>query len=737
MSDPRVHEPTLGPVPARGGLDSTNPANSTNPARPVRRADRAVDLEQSAEAIETRVDEQDPSITALGRPITLVPRTEEAQAKQRIFDRLFGATDPDDAVRVDRFVLGRKLGAGGMGTVYAGWDEELQREVALKFLRPSADNPAGEHRFYREAQGLARLSHPNVVTVYDVGRTKRDGRVWIAMEYVPGVTLREWAQAEARTPDALLGRWIDAGRGLAAIHEAGLIHRDIKPDNVLVGDDGRVRIVDLGLVKAADTLERSIVIPGKTGEAVTNLSATVTAHDSFVGTPAYAAPEHRKGLGVDARSDQYSFCVAVWEALVGKRPRRRRRTRRGLVPLPADAHLPKRLHRALSRGLSRRPSDRFEDMAALLAAIEPRSRQWIAPTAAAGATALAAAVAVLAALALGPDPEPTDPCAAAASTIESTWTETRRRALTLQFRGDDSSRAAKLLDDWTHEWSEVTAASCVDTHEGAASTQRQICLRRRLDRFDALARAIEDRRVRTPAQLVEWLGALGDPSGCQTALVDDSGIEPAPDARGGEIATLRGRLIAAQLLRDDPLDVRRVAAQEVRARALEIGWRPLSAEASLTLGHLAREAGDGDSARRHFGDALDLAADTRDLETTLTTWSALGSLELALGGDQAPQRAQWAWTRAASTRRTHAPTLAQRGQADLERGLGHRVAGRPSEAESALRQAADHFAQAGPRFTWQRARVLRSLADLLATLGRVDDSDALLERAETLESVVP
>ena len=168
---------------------------------------------------------------------------------QRIRAKLFGGEEPLGTV--DRFKLEGVLGTGGMGTVYEGWDEKLQRRVALKFLRGTVDSPSGEKRFFREAQGLARISHPNVVPVYDVGRW--EGRVWIAMEHVPGQTLGEWVAEAPRTRAEIVDRWTAAGRGLAAIHDAGMVHRDIKPNNILLGDDGRVRIIDFGLVKAADT----------------------------------------------------------------------------------------------------------------------------------------------------------------------------------------------------------------------------------------------------------------------------------------------------------------------------------------------------------------------------------------------------------------------------------------------------------------------------------------------------
>jgi serine/threonine protein kinase len=251
--------------------------------------------------------------------------------------------------RVDRFVLERMLGAGGMGNVWLAHDETLDRHVALKLVR-NGNAAAGERMRLREARGLARIAHPNVIAVHDVG--EHEGRVWLAMEFVPGRTLRDCAN-ELET-ERVLAHWIAAGRGLAAIHAAGLVHRDVKPDNVLLGDDGRVRVIDLGLVRAAATHEGALLI-GPDPRA-----SEVVMTPGFVGTRSYAAPEQQRGEPVDARADQYAFCVSLLESLRAAKPT----VGREHQPLPADL-----LH-ALARGRHADPAQRFASMTELLDALE-------------------------------------------------------------------------------------------------------------------------------------------------------------------------------------------------------------------------------------------------------------------------------------------------------------------------------------------------------------------------------
>lgn len=218
--------------------------------------------------------------------------------------------------RIGRFAFIRNLGEGGMGIISLAYDEELDRRVAIKVIRSCyCDDPEIRRRFVREAQALARLSPPNIVTIYEVG--EHAGRPFLAMERIDGSDLRAWLRRERRPQRAILRLLVEAGRGLAAAHAAGIVHRDFKPANVLVGDDGRARVVDFGLARASgEPVELS------PGEAPGPLGETLTLAGRVLGTPAYMAPEQLLGAPVGARSDQYAFAIATYEARSGVTPSR-------------------------------------------------------------------------------------------------------------------------------------------------------------------------------------------------------------------------------------------------------------------------------------------------------------------------------------------------------------------------------------------------------------------------------
>ena len=234
------------------------------------------------------------------------------------------------AQKIGRFAVLSKLGAGGMGEVYAAYDDHLDRKVAIKVLRARRDHDRGRARFVREARAMAQLSHPNVASVYEVSTF--DDQVFIAMEFIDGSTLREWCQGAERTPWQILDMYLQAGRGLAAAHAAGLIHRDFKPANVLVGRDGRPRVLDFGLARSSEdarepTDERSLEqttdrdAADSSGIAsASSWSDTLTADGAVMGTPHFMSPEQLRGEPVDAASDQYNFCVALYADFVGCEP---------------------------------------------------------------------------------------------------------------------------------------------------------------------------------------------------------------------------------------------------------------------------------------------------------------------------------------------------------------------------------------------------------------------------------
>ena len=303
--------------------------------------------------------------------------------------------------RVGRYRLVDTVGAGAMGIVYLADDPDLDRRVALKMLR--RQDAQASDRLTREAQALARLSHPNVIVVYEVGSFQE--HVYMAMEFVDGESLTSWLRAE-RSVTEILATFEQAGRGLAVAHAAGLVHRDFKPDNVLVGRDGRVRVVDFGLARG-DALVRAVgdaeSRPAFATPEKKDAFRTLTRTGAFMGTPAYMAPEQYEGIAADARTDQFGFCVSLYEALFASRPFEAdtlvalaQAVKRGPAPPPRGSRTPRRVERAVLRGLSVRREDRFPSMDALLAelAASAAARRLGTPAALAIGVALATAASV-------------------------------------------------------------------------------------------------------------------------------------------------------------------------------------------------------------------------------------------------------------------------------------------------------------------------------------------------------
>jgi serine/threonine protein kinase/dipeptidyl aminopeptidase/acylaminoacyl peptidase len=302
-----------------------------------------------------------------------------------------------EGARIGRYTLGPKLGSGAMGEVYAAYDPDLDRKVALKLVRTgegSTGSASTRGRVLREAKAIARLAHPNAVAVYDVGTFGAD-EVFIAMELVEGGTLRDYMARDDRSWRETLGLLVQAGDGLAAAHAAGLVHRDFKPDNVLLGADGRPRVADFGLARASAAADPTPVSASSATSAAragaAAMAETMTQEGTILGTPAYMAPEQMRGEPADARSDLFSFCVVAYEALWGRRPfegdgfqELKTRVESGaIVAPPATSDVPRWVYDAVARGLRPRPEDRPPDMPALLAALraEPQAeRSSLRPT---------------------------------------------------------------------------------------------------------------------------------------------------------------------------------------------------------------------------------------------------------------------------------------------------------------------------------------------------------------------
>jgi len=399
-----------------------------------------------------------------------------------------------------RYVVERQLGSGTMGLVLAAVDPSLDRKVALKVVRPDqiGGSTAGRQRLVREAQAMARLAHPNVVTVYEVGTVS--DHVFVAMELIAGSTLAEWLKADRRSLREVVDAFSAAGRGLAAAHAAGIVHRDFKPANVLISADGRVRVADFGLattpVTPSDPAPRPIIAP-------LSKTLSITQTGALLGTPAYMSPEQHQARPADARADQFSFCVAMYEGLYGQLPFEgegylayANNVLEGKVrDAPRGSRVPARIRRILLRGLSIEPDRRYSGLRALIADLDramsaPRRRLALAGAGVLGAGAVAFAF-------FGPLAGEKDPCASAEQPAASLWDAAAKGKMEAAFRTagivDPAGTFARVDQAMTARVAGIRAmrrqacvATAVDHQESPVLFDRRMqCLGQRADEIAA------------------------------------------------------------------------------------------------------------------------------------------------------------------------------------------------------------------------------------------------------------
>ncbi|HWM85227.1 MAG TPA: serine/threonine-protein kinase [Kofleriaceae bacterium] len=504
---------------------------------------------------------------------------------------------------IGRYVVLEQVGAGAMGVVYAAYDLELDRKIALKLVRDPARG--GARRLLQEAQALAKLSHPHVVTVYDVG--SYGDQVFIAMEFVEGRTLRGWLAEETRSWRQVVDVYRRAGEGLAAAHAAGIVHRDFKPDNVLLDARGRVRVGDFGLAlldrgESGDRGERDKV-QGAAGSA----GGWQTATGMAVGTPAYMAPEQQAGgAPIDARADQFSFCVSLWEALHGERPfggesesELAAAVARGEIrEPPAGSGVPPRLRRAIQRGLARDPDRRYPDMDALLAELrrDPAAARRRAAIAGGAVLIGALAIAGVALMQRGDMPL----CRSAAGRLEGAWDGARKQAIRAAFRrsGDSGASWAALepvLDRHARSWVAMHTESCEATHvRGEQSAElldlRTRCLESRLAELRALTDLFASADAATARGAPQAASSLASLEQCANADALRQAVPPPGDAaQRARTEQLRARLPRLKaLILTGKIAEGTAQARAIAADAAALRYRPVEAEALVLLGTLLR-----------------------------------------------------------------------------------------------------------------------------------------------------
>ncbi|MEM7152599.1 MAG: protein kinase [Myxococcota bacterium] len=528
-----------------------------------------------------------------------------------------------------RYLVLERLGHGGMSVVYIAYDPQLDRRVALKLMRPdTGESDRQVHaRLLREGKAMARLAHPNVVRVYDVGIM--DEQVYMAMELVEGHNLRDWLELEPRSWRQVIDVMVQAGRGLAAAHAAGLVHLDVTPRNVLVGHDGEVRMVDFGLARqpraAAPSSSSSPSESSPTLEATEPLTKT----GMVMGTPGYMAPEQLDGEPPDDRSDQFSFCVTTWEALFGQRPF----PGVGLAAYKAAVHLdrirdppstarvPARLRRLLERGLRSDRRDRYPTLTELLDALadDPR-RRWFGR---------AAVVAVIASVGVGAwvsNPPRADPCEHVESRLHDAWDETRRSEVrrrldaTSPDRPEANAEVVDLLDEYAESWvAESTDACQAANVQGRQSAElldlRDYCLQHRLQALAAIPELISSSEARSHSQWRDAILRLPEIAGCHDVTSVQHVGRPPEDPRvrasvqrlGPQVAKARALFDAGYV--DGAIDIAQGTLRAARAAQ----HPPLIAEVEIVLAEALTERNQLGDAERHLYESLALA-DAGDMQ---------------------------------------------------------------------------------------------------------------------------
>jgi tetratricopeptide (TPR) repeat protein/predicted Ser/Thr protein kinase len=748
---------TLTMPPCKGAAGDYNP--------------EAVDENDSFSDSERLLRLRDAEVASAGQNL------DKELVKASVMARLFhGMVQP---THIGRFTLIKRIGAGGMGEVYAAYDEQLDRKVAIKLVRPDAD-PGASQRLVREAQVLARLSHPNVVQVYEVG-TIAD-RVFLAMEFIRGQTLRDWLGQQDAVPEPqrwrrVLDTFLAAGRGLAAAHAAGLVHRDFKPDNVLIGADGRVCVADFGLARVASA---SLVVgatldaapdaapeampdtapgPARRASAVAQPTDSLTRSGTLMGTPAYMSPEQWHGRPSDSRSDQFSFCVALYEALygihpfaAGERAKLRERVIAGGCKEPAETTLvPAHIWTILQRGLAAAPADRCPDMDSLLDALseDPRQR-WRRRTAAMLLLATGALIGG-GGIALHAASESLwDPCAHAGDSVTAIWSPDVAAQVRDAFETTPAPYARTQweilrprIDAYANTLWAARQASCETPMSDAPGTGLVERTRQCLDTREEHLSVLLDELRRADASVVERsaaaVAALPLIASCEDREGPPPALQPPPQAEAQQVRAIQNALARARmqhLLGHRQQALALAWAQLVAAERLT--YEPVRAEALHQAGFISsRDGGSHDDVARAeamLNDALDLAESNRHDDLVTQIW-----LDLALLGRRhhTDFTLAHAWIRRAlaTSRRLGDPVARdhQQSRALSLRGALFHQEGELEAAERDHLEALALIADLPGVSPLARARALQELAITLRARGRLVEALSAFQQALAIQ----
>lgn len=640
-----------------------------------------------------------------------------------------------EGTALGRFRIERELGRGAMGVIYLAFDPELERQVALKLGLPgSALDAEGQERLRREAQSLARLSHPNVVSVFEAG--SHDSRVFLVMEYVEGATLEQWLRAEPRPPAAILEVFAEACAGLHAVHSAGLVHRDVKPSNLMLSTAAQVKLTDFGLVRTGAELRTAL----QRESPDLKLSQT----GATIGTPAYMAPEQLDGKEATARSDQFSLCVALYEALYGRRPfaangleaLRRSMTEPPRIP---KRGAPARVRKALLRGLAADPEARFSSMADLQAALRGTRRPVLA-----GSLALAVAGTAALAWQFAGAGEASPSCAGFADKVQEHWSEARREKVRGAFLAVDASYKERAwqgvqerFDERAESWIAASRRACLDGRAGRQSPRmtdlRMACLSDRLGEWEELLAIFETaddadivKRAQEAATGLRPLDACSDLAGLT------QGDRPIPEALVDEVARLDGQLQRAlALARTGQMDAAAALIDRVLPEVRAAGYGPLLARALSARGDILGELGEDESIEDTLLEAIRVASQEKLDPIAARSWNRL---VYVIGYRQARYADGHTWAKAADAAilRTGNPAPLRiayhlnlsnllLGQGKLTEAL--------AEAQSALQLSLDEL---GPEHL-EAAKIYNNLGAVLQQMDRYPEAKEHLEHALAID----
>jgi len=577
--------------------------------------------------------------SSVGLPLEGTPAPSQTNVENAPVER--GST-------IGRYVVLHEVGRGGMGVVYAAYDAELDRKVAIKVLRSTSGNAARDHdrqaRLLREAQAMARIEHPNVLSVFDVGTFR--SQVFVAMAFVDGTNLSEYIRDRKHTWQETLALFLDAGRGLAAAHAVGLVHRDFKPANVLLARDGRVYVTDFGLARLTGHEEPSSLpsaLEEQFGEGApkTGLQAEMTREGAVVGTPTYMAPEQHVGQQANARSDQFSFCAALYWALWHQRPfdpsllaaaAFRRMGGKGTVPQrsaagglpetpaiaepPREPRVPAKIQRAVMRGLLLEPEERFESMEALLDQLSLERRQTQARWAAASVGAILA-IAITGGTWQWVERKRAGLCSGAQTRLRGTWDDSVERAIRTGFQrvaGDrgavEAERATRALGDYAAKWAAGFREACEATrlrgeHTEETLSLRMICLEKRLKELDALTHLMQAPDETIVDKAVPAATGLSSIRQCQEPATLHLMGRPDDPTRHQAVQQVEAQLAQVRALKAaGRLKMAKDIAQQAVAAAEPLHYGPVEAEARLLLGWLEGQMGMMQQAEKELSDAF-------------------------------------------------------------------------------------------------------------------------------------